>query len=252
MSLYKGNNLISGAMPNSANQSLSNLDSAGQDKFDAKVNKAGDTMTGTLAFGVDGTRISLKNISVSGFSDITFVNENQNRLGFLRGYNNSQTQRKLALGICNDAGTPFAEMLIASNNDVASCTFPNTTCCDGQWNYINTRLMNSVSLNGTTNLTYTLTNIPADGHNYEVLLTGNCTVSATANNVAYLYVSSDKIQSTVQLCRFNTRTNNSHTISGSVILPVSNSRKIYVWRASDNNGTANLWLLGYRRIGTNA
>lgn len=37
MSLYKGNNLISGAMPNSANQSLSNLDSAGQDKFDAKV-----------------------------------------------------------------------------------------------------------------------------------------------------------------------------------------------------------------------
>lgn len=37
MSLYKGNNLISGAMPNSANQSLSNLNSAGQDKFDAKV-----------------------------------------------------------------------------------------------------------------------------------------------------------------------------------------------------------------------
>lgn len=55
MSIYKGNNLISGAMPNSANQSLSNLDSAGQDKFDEKVNKSGDTMTGGLDFNVSDT-----------------------------------------------------------------------------------------------------------------------------------------------------------------------------------------------------
>lgn len=36
MSLYKGNNLISGAMPNSANQSLSNLNSAGQAIIDGQ------------------------------------------------------------------------------------------------------------------------------------------------------------------------------------------------------------------------
>ena len=60
MSIYKGNNLISGAMPNSANQSLSNLDSAGQDKFDAKVNKSGDTMTGDLAILSDNGHFAIK------------------------------------------------------------------------------------------------------------------------------------------------------------------------------------------------
>lgn len=55
MSLYKGSQLISGAMPNSANQSLSNLDSAGQDKFDEKVNYTDiwyDSSNHTLYIGV--------------------------------------------------------------------------------------------------------------------------------------------------------------------------------------------------------
>ena len=43
MSLYKGNNLISGAMPNSANQSLSNLDSAGQNIADTTLDQNKNT-----------------------------------------------------------------------------------------------------------------------------------------------------------------------------------------------------------------
>lgn len=48
MTLYKGTQLIAGSLPDSANKSLSNLDSTGQAIIDGKVNKSGDTMTGSL------------------------------------------------------------------------------------------------------------------------------------------------------------------------------------------------------------
>ena len=55
MALYKGTNLISGTIPNTANKSLTNLDSTGQDKFDAKISKSEVyfvSSSGTLCFGV--------------------------------------------------------------------------------------------------------------------------------------------------------------------------------------------------------
>lgn len=77
MSLYKGSQLISGAMPNSANQSLSNLNSAGQDKFDAKANTSLSNLTSTSSTNFDGqwkttTFYVIANTSITGATDLPY------------------------------------------------------------------------------------------------------------------------------------------------------------------------------------
>lgn len=249
------------ALPYITDQTKIDLDYSNADY--QPVNKAGDTMTGALSIALSGDdtkNLIIRNDSIERFvtpstqnqTRIHFLDKNGDDIGSIFYQQRTDGSSRLNQILYGNSGSNAHSFIGLDSAGVPSCTFPNTTCCDGQWEYVNTKLMNAVSLNGTTNLTYTLTNIPADGHNYEVLLTGNCTVSATANNNTYLYISSDKIVSEIQLCRINTRTANSFFASGCAILPVSSSRKIYVIRANDNNGTANLWLKGYRRIGTNA
>ena len=55
MTVYKGDTIISGSVPNSANQSLSNLNSTGQAVIDGKVNTSDiwyDSTSSTLYIGV--------------------------------------------------------------------------------------------------------------------------------------------------------------------------------------------------------
>ena len=61
MSLYKGDTLISGVALDSANQSLSNLNSTGQAVIDGKVSKSGDTMTGALTVQSSSPKFYLSN-----------------------------------------------------------------------------------------------------------------------------------------------------------------------------------------------
>lgn len=175
MSLYKGSQLISGAIPNSANQSLSNLDSAGQDKFDAKANTSLSNLTST-----------------------------------------------------------------------------SSTNFDGQWESVsNTQVVTAVNVNGSTNLSYTLTDVPNDGYKYEVLLSGQSWTTATSGSSCGLRISSSLI-STIELCGCVTRTSSQVGARGSAIIPIDTDRKIIVHRDTTWTGSINLWLRGYRRIGTNS
>lgn len=175
MSLYKGNNLISGAMPNSANQSLSNLDSAGQDKFDEKANTSLSNLTST-----------------------------------------------------------------------------SSTNFDGQWTSLGQNIItSSTSLNGSTNLTYTV-NVPTDGYTYEVLLYGDIETGATSGNSALgkVYGAYD---STVSIGGVTTRTASKVVGSGSGTILVDSSRKIYLARSTNWNGACTyLKACAYRRMGSNS
>lgn len=124
---------------------------------------------------------------------------------------------------------------------------------DGQWIDKYVSIADGTSLNGSTELTYTLTDVPNDGYKYEVLLSGRCTTGSTSGNSCQLAVRSDFITGHYSsLCYAQTRTSNTLAARGSTTLPLTSSRKIYVYRNSNYNGTFLLELIGYRRIGTNS
>ena len=156
MSIYKGSQLISGSIPNSANQSLSNLDSTGQ------------------------------------------------------------------------------------------------AVIDGQWVSVNISIMDNVSVTGSSNLTYTLSDVPDDGHIYEVMLTGTVQTGTTNGNFCGLQLRSNFSNNAVtRICSARTRSSSFLQAQGTVIIPLTSSHNIYVSRNTGWVGTASLWLIGYRRIGTN-
>jgi hypothetical protein len=134
----------------------------------------------------------------------------------------------------------------------AYCTFPNTTCCDGQ--YVNmspaTTIVSNVSVNGSSGLTYTL-NLPSDGRNYMVWIMAEVSTGATSGNYINVKVGSDIMTSTT-ISRASTRTAAKADTGSTTCIVVSPSHKIYLSRASNWNGTATLYMIGYRRIGTNA
>ena len=121
---------------------------------------------------------------------------------------------------------------------------------DGQWVSVSRQITSDVSVNGSTDLTYTLSDVPNDGNKYEVLLTGQVYTSNTSGNVARIQVSSD-IVSSLFICAAVTRASQSAIAFGSAIIPVGN-RQITVARDTGWNGTFNLYIRGYRRIGSNS
>lgn len=280
MSLYKGNNLISGAMPNSANQSLSNLNSAGQDKFDAKVdldysnadyqpvNKAGGTMTGDLIIRKNSSGIHLQNSSFTKGTNPSSTmyweyKAEDNNTSPAEWYTNrvsnlvttADTNGNISVAIVaykNDPNSSTAATIRAqiTSAGVASCTFPNTTCCDGQYVNTNTTIASNVSVNGSSPLTYTL-NLPSDGHNYMVWIMVEANTGTASGNYVNAKVGSDVMSSTT-LARATTRTASSVSAGSTACIVVSTSHKIYLSRATNWNGTVNLFMMGYRRIGTNA
>lgn len=267
MSLYKGNNLISGAMPNSANQSLSNLDSAGQDKFDAKVNKAGDTMTGTLSIDTDGTQLNLNNPNLTKGTNPSstkyisiLMNDGSNssswqakRLGMIEHQSLSDGTERIVIApyrnVANSNGGAVFSISIPQSGD-GYCSFPNTTCCDGQYINTNTNIASNVSVNGSSNLTYTL-NLPSDGHNYMVWIMAKADTDTASGNYVAAQVGSDIMTSTT-LARATTRTASGVSAGSTACIAVGSSHKIYLIRSSNWKGTVSLVMIGYRRIGTNA
>lgn len=125
---------------------------------------------------------------------------------------------------------------------------------DGQWIDASSSsvISSSTSLVGTTQLQYSIASIiPNDGYNYEVMFVCEGTTGATSGHMVTLRISSD-ICGGGDFCRAQTRTSSAVVCGGTMILPVSTSRKIYIHRNSNWNGSiTNLWISGYRRLGTN-
>lgn len=273
MSLYKGNNLISGAIPNSANQSLSNLDSTGQDIIDGKVSKTGDTMSGRLHFASDSIvdlRETFKFEDVilgtipsethfSGFQ--TFDSQDNEFANILCSYNlDGRIGANFYVRKPVSGGSVSGNMGVYINaQDEVYSTFPHTDCVDGQWTYKNTSLGSGVTWNASSHSSakdYSLSSyLPNDGQKYEVLIRANGTTTSTSGKFISVGIMSDIITATVYVCRCRTRTSSSQNCAGNVIIPVGTGRKITVAGAGSEasaNGTYDIACMGYRRIGTNS
>lgn len=274
MSLYKGNNLISGTIPNSANQSLSNLNSAGQDIIDGKVSKAGDTMTGALTVETAGTagnetcRYMLKNTemennvtpSINLVSSFSFVDKNNTQVGSCYYRRRTDNVCDIRLMAKSFDGTDQATLAVGFNSSgTAYCSFPNTECVDGQWVYKNTSLGSNVTWNASSHKNakdYSLSSyLPNDGQKYEVLIRTDGTTTSTSGKFIAISISSNILKAPIYVCRSRTRSSSTVNCSGNIIIPVGTDRKIYVAGAGSEasaDGTYNIACMGYRRIGTNS
>lgn len=128
---------------------------------------------------------------------------------------------------------------------------------DGQWVNNKQVIVSSVtSLNGSTNLTYTV-QVPDDGHVYEVLLRGEVETGSSSGNYCILSIQSNQLTSDwAFICGNRTRTTSSVGAQGSIIIPISRANNnLTVRRNSGYQGSipANgLAMLAYRRVGTNS
>lgn len=273
MSLYKGNNLISGVMPNSANQSLSNLNSAGQDIIDGKVSKSGDTMTGGLQINkstTDETGNYYINLSGIEYDDVvstniyphilTVTDANNDVIGDIEYAQHTNGNKWISLQAHNVTSNTYSVLKAGfdSNGD-AYCSFPNTSCVDGQWTYKNTSLGSGVTWNTSSHRdakNYSLSSyLPNDGQKYEVMIRAQGTTTSTSGKFIAISIFSDILIAPIYVCRSRTRSSSSVNCSGNIIIPVGTGRKISVAGAGSEasaDGTYDIACMGYRRIGTNS
>lgn len=216
-----------------------------------KVNTSGDTMTGGLALSYSNPQFSTVD------SDITrgtapaadyigpafrIKDSNGSALCGVDNvcYSDNANHRAIRVWCENNGGngwSTFETGFDSSGNTY--CTFPNTTCVDGQWVNSVQELVGSVTINGNSTVNYTYTSL-STSYNYEVLL------SLLNNGNGDIVVYSDLMTSQQNRVAYQ------HN-SCSIILPVSGSRKIYIKNVSGTS-TSVLYVraLAYRRIGSNS
>lgn len=238
------------------------------------VNKAGDTMSGRLtASGVTSTNNIEINFDTSvskgtiptttkyrGFSindgDSSHSAWQEKRFGLIECQLNTDGSSVITVSaLKNQANSTSSASLVLgmSQSGSAYCTFPNTTCVDGQWVLSYSQIANAVSLPNTDAITYDLSGyLPADSntYDYEVYVTGNVISGATSGNIAVLSIQGALI---ADVCGAITRTNSSAQTRGTVVMPIlHNNRNLIIRAITNNTGTFSLQLRGYRRLGTNA
>ena len=133
-----------------------------------------------------------------------------------------------------------------------------TKCIDGQWVYSSATIASSVTW--TTNTpakSYSLANyLPNDNYDYEVQLTVTLQTGATSANFINGYISSGNGGGTIaRLATVRTRASNYEqaTGQGTIYVPANNREIVYqgAGTSSNANGTYTLYVLAYRRVGTN-
>lgn len=247
-----------------ANTTLSNVssidsNSAVKTALDGKVSKSGDTMTGDLAISEDATaKIELTNTSFdststtaptsnlyAGAIDIfgldnyhvghfrtrhSSANYFQSQMGVRRSINNTDYEANITVSIRPDGTT--------------ACTFPDTTCVDGQW-VKNFASLSTSSAVGTYNLTNTLkAQLPNDSYNYEILLAVNG--RSTGSSQCSLKTAYTSEEFVLWL------TANSRSAGTFIILPVDAARTLTQKVTGTAFAAININLEAYRRVGTNS
>lgn len=228
------------------------------------VCKSGDTMTGRLLIetAVVDDALLLKNIGDNSTASVP----SENQLRAFRVINNDGTIlgdtrfAHLADGSTQAqlvtrnyiTGSPISASFIVTldSSGKASCSFPNTIRCDGQ--YVNTgaTIVNQVSINGSSALTYTL-NLPNDGRLYMVWIMVEAATGAASGDYINVKLGSDIMTSTT-VARAQARTAATTSTGATVCIAVGSSHKLYLGRATNWTGKVNLFMIGYRRIGTNS
>ena len=265
----------------SSDTTLSNVtsidaNSAVQTALDGKVSKSGDTMTGSLVNTSDfeGSKYWMKVNGVNKGTNPTSTQyaawemvDNKGKDGgtwqakristIEYSLDNSGTAKMMIGPYQNTANSSNAAYLTLSitSSGATSCTFPNTTCCDGRWVKWNVaNFADQINLANSSNTSWSKSvssYLPDDGRDYEILVSGNVVTGNASGNYATLEISSD-ICDLVKVCRAQTRTAATAQASGTVWLPVGSGRTIAVRRASSWVGEFTIDLRGYRRIGTNS
>jgi hypothetical protein len=222
------------------------------------VNKAGDTMSGALTFTrTYGGVIALNAIPEGGYSDIQYTMANGLRVGFVRASNISATERNLQISVCNNSGSPTSNFILRCNNDVNYCTFPNTTCCDGQW-VKRFRSLSTSTAQGNYEIDISSL-LPNDNFSYEVeLVFAGYRSSGDSSSVVNIADRSLNITSSTDINTHSldgvTEFDGNHKKCGEIMctIVVGSTRKFYYNICKANLTTACLIMTRYRRIGTNA
>ncbi|MBQ2349750.1 MAG: hypothetical protein II393_00505 [Cytophagales bacterium] len=197
------------------------------------------------------------------YSDLQFQNYEGTRFNTIRSaitYDNTGTANgSYMIFGSNKLNNSFPDgiKLFCDSNNNLSCTFPKTTCCDGQWVNTSVQLANNVSLpiGADQEITYDLSSaIPNNNYKYEVVLnygvqTGN---SSGAGLSANIIGSGDSIWH--RICDTYARGSWYMVVGGNIVVTVGTTRTIKLhYTTISKAGQLNyLYVEGYRRIGTNA
>lgn len=127
---------------------------------------------------------------------------------------------------------------------------------DGQWVHSKSYLISSTtSLDAQTSRSFDLSSyLPNDNYQYEVIVSVTGTTSTTSGQTFNTWFKSDIFTNTYSFVgtRVTTRTASSMTSGATVAIPVGTGRSIAIYNGSSAAGSiTELWLSGYRRIGTN-
>ena len=136
-----------------------------------------------------------------------------------------------------------------ANLNLSNLTTTGKLIINGAVTSYNTEIFNGVSLNGSTDLEYTLSGLPNDNYTYMVLFSGAVSTGTSSGNYVRIGLYSDACPVFISLCSARTRTSSNQNGSGNCWMPVPANRKIYVSRSTSWNGSATLETKLYYRIG---
>ena len=138
------------------------------------------------------------------------------------------------------ANTYWVNTLLGSNN-----------YNDSAFTALNTTVASDVSVNGSTDSSYTLSSLPNDGKNYMVLIGMTATTDSTSSHIVTGQLTSALMTGNMNVIRTQTRTASSMQASAACWIPVGSDRKITLKKSTNWYGTVIIYAFGYRRIGTN-
>lgn len=275
VSSISNNSAVKTALDGKADTTLSNVssidsNSAVQTALDGKVSKSGDTMTGDLTIlndnGFFAVKSSFDSTTTSAPSEfinlgtLAMYDTNDKFTGFVENSFNTNNTVRTAIGarrIINGVNKSANLYLDVDSSGNASCTFPNTTCVDGQWTTTYQDIISSdTSVNGSTDLTKRVA-VPNDGYVYEAMIMTRATTTATSGQLLRVAIGTNQLSQDVLVCGLRTRTNSTMEVQATNIVPIKgvamNSTNLTIVRGSGINGNINVMrLIAYRRVGTNS
>lgn len=220
---------------------------------------------------IDTSEIFIATYGTTTFADITtaynagkqiLCKDSSNIIANLIFYNTGNSFT-FATGISNNNSVEFnvlanntwtTKYYYLADTDLSNLSSTGKEVIDGQWVSSSQVLISSAtSLNGSTNLTYTV-QVPNDGHVYEVLLRGEIETGSSSGNYCILSIQSNQLTSDwCYVAGARTRTSSGVNGYGAIIIPIKRANNnLTVRRNSNYNGNATLLqMLAYRRVGTN-
>ena len=247
------------------------------------VNKAGDTMSGALTVSGDMTATGQYYKKYpSTVSKGTNPSSNANSIYAIIDGDSSHTtwQSNRLGGVAHTLSTTgeSSTVLMAYKNETNStvnaqikvgiyadgttyCTFPNTTCVDGQWVVSSSNLASSVSLaiGNDQTLEYDLSSyLPSDSYKYEVLISVNAQTGNSSGAGLNMSLSgkgsSNGSDLWYRICDTYARGSWYMNIGNNAVVPIGTDRKLVLhYTVVSKVATLNnMYVEGYRRIGTNS